>query len=78
LFGMNRNPDTYIDAQAKLFEHFDQRRIRIQFWSKFLITPKELALLFKRNREHRQFIQEIASSDLGEAGRKARTYLGIT
>jgi hypothetical protein len=43
-----------------------------------LITPKELALLFKRNREHRQFIQEIASSDLGEAGRKARTYLGIT
>jgi hypothetical protein len=43
-----------------------------------LITPKELALLFKRNHEHRRFIQEIASTDLGESGRKARTYLGIT
>lgn len=75
---MNRSPDSYIDAQAKLFEHFDQRRIKIQFWSKYLITPKELALLFKRNHEHRRFIQEIASTDLGESGRKARTYLGIT
>jgi hypothetical protein len=72
-----RNPDLYITAQEQLFEKFQSRSIHIKFWSKYLITPKELALLFQKLNKSNSVLQEIARTDLGKSGELARKQLGI-
>ena len=71
------SPDHYIAAQEQLFGKFQNRSIKIQHWSKYLITPKELALLFKKLEEHKSVIRQIATTDLGKSGEIARNHLGI-
>jgi hypothetical protein len=72
-----RNPDLYITAQEQLFAKFQSRSIHIKFWSKYLITPKELALLFQKLNKSNSVLQEIARTDLGKSGELARKQLGI-
>ena len=72
-----RSPDHYIAAQEQLFAKFQSRSIAIQHWSKYLMTPKELALLFRRLEKSNSVLQEIARTDLGKSGELARKQLGI-
>lgn len=71
------NPETYVTAQDQLFRKFQDRSIPIRHWSKYLMTPKELALLFKKLEQSNSVLQEIASTDLGPSGELARKQLGI-
>ena len=71
------NPDLYISAQEQLFAKFKSRSIHIKHWSKHLITPKELALLFSKLEKSNAVIREIAKTDLGKSGELARKQLGI-
>jgi len=71
------SPDIYITAQEQLFRKFQDRSIPIRHWSKYLITPKELILLFKKLEKSNSVLQEIASTDLGPSGELARKQLGI-
>jgi hypothetical protein len=72
-----RSPDHYIAAQEQLFAKFQSRSIAIQHWSKYLMTPKELALLFRKLDKSNSVLQEIARTDLGKSGELARKQLGI-
>jgi hypothetical protein len=72
-----RSPDHYIAAQEQLFAKFQSRSIAIQHWSKYLMTPKELALLFRKLDKSNSVLQEIAKTDLGKSGELARKQLGI-
>ena len=72
-----RSPDHYIAAQEQLFAKFQSRSIAIQHWSKYLMTPKELALLFRKLKKSNSVLQEIARTDLGKSGELARKQLGI-
>ena len=72
-----RSPDLYIAAQEQLFAKFKSRSIPIQQWSKYLMTPKELALLFQKLEKSNSVLQEIAKTDLGRSGELARKQLGI-
>lgn len=72
-----RSPDTYITAQEQLFEKFQTRSIHIKHWSKYLMTPKELALLFQKLEKSNSVLREIARTDLGKSGELARIQLGI-
>ena len=72
-----RSPDHYIAAQEQLFAKFQSRSIAIQHWSKYLMTPKELALLFRKLEKSNFVLQEIARTDLGKSGELARKQLGI-
>ena len=71
------SPDHYIAAQEQLFGKFQNRSIKIQHWSKYLITPKELALLFQKLEKSNSVLREIAKTDLGKSGELARKQLGI-
>jgi hypothetical protein len=72
-----RSPNLYIGAQDQLFAKFQSRSIAIQHWSKYLMTPKELALLFQKLEKSNSVLQEIAKTDLGKSGELARKQLGI-
>lgn len=72
-----RSPDTYIAAQEQLFEKFQTRSIHIKHWSKYLMTPKELALLFQKLEKSNSVLREIARTDLGKSGELARIQIGI-
>lgn len=72
-----RSPSHYIAAQEQLFAKFKSRSIPIQQWSKYLMTPKELALLFQKLDKSNSVLQEIAKTDLGRSGELARKQLGI-
>jgi hypothetical protein len=72
-----RSPKLYITAQEQLFAKFQSRSIAIQHWSKYLMTPKELSLLFLKLEESKSVLQQIAITDLGESGELARKQLGI-
>ena len=72
-----RHPDLYVDAQSKLFAKVQTRAIRRQHWSKYLMTPKELALLFSKLEKSNSVLREIAKADLGKSGELARKQLGI-
>lgn len=72
-----RSPSHYIAAQEQLFAKFKSRSIPIQQWSKYLITPKELALLFSKLEKSNSVLQDIAKTDLGKSGELARKQLGI-
>ena len=72
-----RSPDHYIAAQEQLFAKFQSRSIAIQHWSKYLMTPKELALLFRKLEKSNSVLQQIATTDLGKSGELARKQLGI-
>lgn len=72
-----RSPSHYIAAQEQLFAKFQSRSIAIQHWSKYLMTPKELALLFRKLEKSNSVLQEIARTDLGKSGELARKQLGI-
>jgi hypothetical protein len=72
-----RSPKLYIAAQEQLFAKFQSRSIAIQHWSKYLMTPKELALLFRKLEKSNSVLQEIARTDLGKSGELARKQLGI-
>jgi hypothetical protein len=72
-----RSPSHYIAAQEQLFAKFKSRSIPIQQWSKYLMTPKELALLFQKLEKSNSVLQEIAKTDLGRSGELARKQLGI-
>ena len=74
---MNKHPKLYIAAQEQLFAKFQSRSIAIQHWSKYLMTPKELSLLFLKLEESKSVLQQIAITDLGESGELARKQLGI-
>lgn len=74
---MNKHPKLYIAAQEQLFAKFQSRSIPIQHWSKYLMTPKELSLLFLKLEESKSVLQQIAITDLGESGELARKQLGI-
>lgn len=71
------SPDIYIEAQEQLFRKFQDRSIPIRHWSKYLMTPKELALLFKKLDQSDSVLREIATTDLGRSGELARKQLGI-
>jgi hypothetical protein len=72
-----RSPSHYIAAQEQLFAKFKSRSIPIQQWSKYLMTPKELSLLFQKLEKSNSVLQEIAKTDLGRSGELARKQLGI-
>ena len=72
-----RRPSHYIAAQEQLFAKFKSRSIPIQQWSKYLMTPKELALLFQKLEKSNSVLQDIAKTDLGRSGELARKQLGI-
>lgn len=72
-----RSPSHYIAAQEQLFAKFKSRSIPIQQWSKYLMTPKELSLLFSKLEKSNSVLQEIAKTDLGRSGELARKQLGI-
>jgi hypothetical protein len=72
-----RSPKLYIAAQEQLFAKFQSRSIAIQHWSKYLMTPKELALLFSKLEKSNSVLSEIAKTDLGQSGDLARKQLGI-
>jgi hypothetical protein len=72
-----RSPSHYIAAQEQLFAKFKSRSIPIQQWSKYLMTPKELALLFQKLEKSNSVLQDIAKTDLGRSGDLARKQLGI-
>ena len=72
-----RSPSHYIAAQEQLFAKFKSRSIPIQQWSKYLMTPKELALLFQKLEKSNSVLQDIATTDLGKSGELARKQLGI-
>ena len=72
-----RSPKLYIAAQEQLFAKFQSRSIAIQHWSKYLMTPKELALLFSKLEKSNSVLAEIAKTDLGRSGDIARKQLGI-
>ncbi|MFN9904373.1 MAG: hypothetical protein ACK55Z_37475 [bacterium] len=72
-----RSPSHYIAAQEQLFAKFKSRSIPIQQWSKYLMTPKELALLFQKLEKSNSVLQDIAKTDLGRSGEIARKQLGI-
>jgi hypothetical protein len=72
-----RSPSHYIAAQEQLFAKFKSRSIPIQQWSKYLMTPKELALLFQKLEKSNSVLQDIAKTDLGKSGELARKQLGI-
>jgi len=72
-----RSPELYITAQEQLFEKFQSRSIHIKHWSKYLMTPKELALLFQKLEKSNSVLREIAKTDLGKSGELARKQLGI-
>jgi hypothetical protein len=72
-----RSPSHYIAAQEQLFTKFKSRSIPIQQWSKYLMTPKELALLFQKLEKSNSVLQDIAKTDLGRSGELARKQLGI-
>ena len=72
-----RSPKHYIAAQEQLFAKFKSRSIPIQQWSKYLMTPKELALLFQKLDKSNSVLQDIAKTDLGRSGELARKQLGI-
>jgi hypothetical protein len=72
-----RSPKLYIAAQEQLFAKFQSRSIAIQHWSKYLMTPKELALLFSKLEKSNSVLREIAKTDLGRSGDIARKQLGI-
>ena len=72
-----RSPSHYIAAQEQLFAKFKSRSIPIQQWSKSLMTPKELALLFQKLEKSNSVLQDIAKTDLGRSGELARKQLGI-
>jgi hypothetical protein len=74
---LNKHPKLYIAAQEQLFAKFQSRSIPIQHWSKYLMTPKELSLLFLKLEESKSVLQQIAITDLGESGELARKQLGI-
>ena len=74
---MNKHPKLYIAAQEQLFAKFKSRSIPIQQWSKYLMTPKELALLFQKLEKSNSVLQDIAKTDLGKSGELARKQLGI-
>ena len=74
---MNKHPKLYIAAQEQLFAKFQSRSIPIQHWSKYVMTPKELSLLFLKLEESKSVLQQIAITDLGESGELARKQLGI-
>jgi hypothetical protein len=74
---LNKHPKLYIAAQEQLFVKFQSRSIPIQHWSKYLMTPKELSLLFLKLEESKSVLQQIAITDLGESGELARKQLGI-
>ena len=74
---MNKHPKLYVAAQEQLFAKFQSRSIPIQHWSKYLMTPKELSLLFLKLEESKSVLQQIAITDLGESGELARKQLGI-
>lgn len=74
---MNKHPKLYIAAQEQLFAKFQSRSIPIQHWSKYLMTPKELSLLFLKLEESKSVLHQIAITDLGESGELARKQLGI-
>jgi hypothetical protein len=71
------HPETYITAQEQLFQKFQDRSIPIRHWSKYLMTPKELAVLFRKLEQSNSVLKEIASTDLGRSGELARKQLGI-
>ena len=56
-----RSPSHYIAAQEQLFAKFKSRSIPIQQWSKYLMTPKELALLFQKLEKSNSVLQDIAN-----------------
>ena len=72
-----RSPSHYIAAQEQLFAKFKSRSIPIQQWSKYLMTPKELTLLFQKLEKSNSVLQDIAKTDLGKSGELARKQLGI-
>ena len=72
-----RSPSHYIAAQEQLFAKFKSRSIPIQQWSKYLMTPKELALLFQKLEKSNSVLQDLAKTDLGRSGELARKQLGI-
>jgi hypothetical protein len=72
-----RSPSHYIAAQEQLFAKFKSRSIPIQQWSKYLMTPKELSLLFQKLEKSNSVLQDIAKTDLGRSGELARKQLGI-
>ena len=72
-----RSPSHYIAAQEQLFAKFKSRSIPIQQWSKYLMTPKELALLFQKLEKSNSVLHDIAKTDLGRSGELARKQLGI-
>jgi hypothetical protein len=74
---LNKHPKFYIAAQEQLFAKFQSRSIPIQHWSKYLMTPKELSLLFLKLEESKSVLHQIAITDLGESGELARKQLGI-
>ena len=71
------HPETYIAAQEQLFRKFQDRSIPIRHWSKYLMTPKELALLFKKLEQSNSVLREIGATDIGQSGELARKQLGI-
>jgi hypothetical protein len=67
-----------IRAQKTLFDAFRKHTLHVKFWSKAMLTPLELELIFKKQDKYEKALQIIASTDVLRSGEIAREALGLS
>lgn len=68
----------HVRAQRTLFDAFRKHTLHTKFWSRALMTPLELELLFKQLDRYEKALRTIATSDVLKSGDIAREALGLT
>jgi hypothetical protein len=66
-----------IKAQKTLFDAFEKRTLHIKFWSRHMMTPREMQRLYDQLDRYQNALQMIASTDVLKSGDIARKALGI-
>lgn len=67
-----------VRAQKTLFDAFRKHTLHTKFWSRALMTPLELELVFKHLDRYEKALRMIAASDVLKSGDIARQALGLT
>ena len=67
-----------VRAQQTLFDAFRKHTLHTKFWSRALMTHRELEQVFKHLDRYEKALRMIASSDVLKSGDVAREALGLT
>lgn len=67
-----------VRAQQTLFDAFRKHTLHTKFWSRALMTHRELEQVFKHLDRYEKALRMIASSDVLKSGDIAREALGLT